>query len=353
MTDLDELRDRIRQIDAEILRLVADRMDTARAIGETKRAAGIPLRDFEVERQVLDGAAAMGSELGLPQEAVRTLMQELIATSRGEQERLSYSEYSGTVEAVAVIGGRGRMGRWFVDFFENQGHRVTVVERDDPDPASAVENAALTFIATPPEAIPGVLDRLTSAGYRGVVCDIASLKHHLQPSVARAIEAGVSVTSIHPMFGPGVRTLSDRVICICDCGDAAATERVTALFSDTAATLVPLDFEGHDRIVSYVLGLSHLINLLFAKVLSAGPLPFDAINRVGSTTFHAQVETTETVIAEDPALYFGIQALNPFTPELYDDLRREFEELAAWIQDGDPESFAAMMEASRAWLGRG
>jgi prephenate dehydrogenase len=225
-----------------------------------------------------------------------------------------------------------------------------VVDRDDADPAAAVADVAITFVATPPEVIPAVIDRLIEGGYPGVVCDIASLKHHLQPAVSRARAAGLSITSIHPMFGPAVRTLSDRVICICDCGDRAATERVTSLFSGTAATLVPLDFEGHDRIVSYVLGLSHLINLLFAKVLSAGSMRFEDIDRVGSTTFRSQVETTETVIREDPDLYFGIQALNPFTPDLYDDLRREFEELARWIESGDRESFTAMMERSVRWL---
>ncbi len=350
MTDLDHLRNRIRRIDAEVLRLVAERTEVARTIGEAKRSAGIPLRDFEVERQVLDGAAGQGEALGLPGDAVRTLIQHLITISWGEQERASYSAYTGAVESVAVIGGRGRMGRWLAGFFENQGHRVTVVDRAEQDPVGAVLDAAITFVATPPEAIPGIIDALTGAGYEGVVCDIASLKHHLRPAVDRAIAAGVSITSIHPMFGPGVRTLSDRVICICDCGDSTATRRVASLFSDTAATLVPLDFEGHDRIVSYVLGLSHLINLLFAKVLSAGPLEFAEIDRVGSTTFRSQVETTGTVIREDPDLYFGIQALNPFTPELYDDLRREFEQLAAWIRDGDREAFASMMERSRRWL---
>ena len=173
---------------------------------------------------------------------------------------------------------------------------------------------------------------------------------HLRPAMDRAVAASVAVTSVHPMFGPDVRTLSDRVICICDCGNAEATERVTGLFSGTAATLVPLDFEKHDRIVSYVLGFSHLLNLLFAQVLAGGPLAFDDLDRVGSTTFHAQMETTRTVVEEDPDLYYSIQRLNPFTAELYDLVRDRLGELTAAVGGEDRSTFADMMERSRRWL---
>jgi chorismate mutase/prephenate dehydrogenase len=352
MSDLEAHRDRIRRIDEEIVRLVGERMSVARAAGEAKRSAGIPLRDFEVERLVLDRAAAAADAAHVPADVVRGLMQVLVAASRDEQERASYSSFSGTAEHIAVVGGAGRMGRWFVDFFENQGHRVTVVERGD-DLVAGVGEASIALLATTPDATRGVIAALAGAGYRGVVCDIASLKGHLRDAVGAAVEAGLAVTSIHPMFGPGARILSDKVICVCDCGVPEATERVRALFADTAATLVPLDFEEHDRIVSFVLGLSHLVNLLFAKVLAGHAGGFAAIDAVGSTTFHAQVHTTETVAGEDPDLYFEIQRLNQFTPGLYAAVREELDELTGWVGDGDRDAFAAMMERSRAWLAGG
>jgi len=349
MSDLEGHRERIREIDEQIVRLVGERMAAARAAGEAKQAAGIPLRDYEVERRVLDRAAAAAERSLVPADVVRSLMQVLVSASRDEQERLSYSSFSGEAEHIAVVGGAGKMGRWFVDFFANQGHRVTVVERGD-DPAKAVQGTSIALLATTPETMPGVIARLAAARYPGVVCDIASLKGHLREAVEAAAAEGLAVTSIHPMFGPGAKVLSDKVVCICDCGVPEATAKVRALFADTAATLVPLDFVEHDRIVSYVLGLSHLINLLFAKVLAGHAGGFAAIDSVGSTTFHAQVETTGTVAQEDPDLYFEIQRLNQFTPALYEAVRAEFDELTGWVLEGDRDAFAAMMERSRRWL---
>ena len=105
--DLEALRRRIGEIDAEIVRLVAERIETARTVGRAKQAAGVPLRDFDVERQVLDRAAAAASDLGIHPDAVRQVMQILIAAARDEQERVSYSEYAGASESIAVVGGLG------------------------------------------------------------------------------------------------------------------------------------------------------------------------------------------------------------------------------------------------------
>jgi len=348
MDDVDRLRDRISEIDGGILRLVAERLEVARAIGKQKRAAGVPLRDYDMERRVLDRAADTAAGLDLPSDMARLLMQGLITASRAEQERLSYATYSGEAGHIAIVGGRGKMGRWLADFLQNQGHRVTVIDRGDGTPWET--DAPIVLLATPPEAVPDLVDGFASARFSGVVCDISSLKGHLAEPIRRAVASGLAVTSIHPMFGPSTRTLSDKVVCVCDCGRPDATAKVVDLFAATAATLVPLSFEGHDRVIAHVLGMSHLINLLFAKVLAAGSERFGDLNRVGSTTFHAQVDTARTVLGEDPDLYFAIQRLNQFTPELYETVRREFDELATWVTTGDRDRFAEMMEVSRRWL---
>ena len=159
MNELDALRERIQQLDADLMKLVAARMETAKAIGRQKKRDGIPLRDWNVERQVLDRTTQQARELGLPPRAVRSLMQLLIATSRDEQERTSYSTYRGTAERILIIGGAGKMGRWFVDFFGNQGHRVSVydppAEQRGAALAAALTGMSCVLIAAPLEAVPG------------------------------------------------------------------------------------------------------------------------------------------------------------------------------------------------------
>jgi chorismate mutase/prephenate dehydrogenase len=352
MTRLEQLREHVRKLDEDILGLIAARMETAKAIGEQKKLDGIPLRDWEVERQVLDRAARRAEVFGLPVPVARAVMQTLIAAARAEQERVSFSSYHGTAEDILIVGGLGKMGHWFADFFGNQGHRVRVFDAraDNATLEKALDGTSCALIATPLDVVPSVLEQLTEARYGGVVFDIASLKGHLKNALARARAAGLAVTSIHPLFGPGVRTLCDQVICVCDCGDGEATRKVEGFFADTAASLVRLSLEEHDRMISYVLALSHLTNLVFAKVLMDSGKRFDELNRVGSTTFHLQMQTTATVVRENPDLYYAIQRLNPFSEQLCESFRRGFETIAGWVRAGDCGAFFEMMEAGRQWM---
>jgi len=357
---LDALRRRIRNLDAALLGLVAERMELAREIGREKQAAGIPLRDFEVEKNVLERASRSATELDLAPEIAREVMRTLVDEACRVQEVDSFSAFAGTAETILIVGGRGRMGRWFARFFSSQGHRVRVHDQsaDDGEHADAptleagLDGATLALLAVPLDDVAATLGAVAAAGFRGTVCDIASLKAHLAPDFEAARAAGCAVTSIHPMFGPAARTLSDKVVCLCDCGVPAATEHVARLFRETAVTLVPLSLERHDEIAAYVLGLSHLVNLVFARALAGSGLSREELDAVGSTTFHGQLQTTASVVSENPDLYYSIQRLNRFTPRVHDELARSLEEFRAAVAADDRSSFARSMESARRWLMR-
>lgn len=355
---LERLRRRIRHLDSALLGLVAERIELAREVGQEKRARGVPLRDFEVERRVLERAAASAAELGVEVGLARELMRSLIDESCRVQEVEHYSAFTGEAESVLVIGGAGKMGRWLVRFLESQGHRVRIF---DPAPGAAdparaetlaegLAGASMALVAVPLAATAAAIDAAVETGFRGVVCDVASLKQHLGPAFERARAAGAAVASLHPMFGPGARTLSGRVVVVCDCGVPAATARVAGLFRDTAATLIELDLERHDRVAAWVLGLSHFVNLVFARALAASGLSAGELAGIGSTTYAAQLATTRSVVGESPELYFDIQRLNPFTPEVHDQAAAALGEWARCVASGDRDGFATAMSEALAWL---
>ena len=364
MDRLEGLRQRIRRLDAALLALVSERMELALEIGAAKRDAGIPLRDYAVEKNVLARAATNAAELGLPAELARSLTELLIEQACLLQEEKHFSAYQGDAETILILGGEGKMGRWFARFFADQGHRVTIWDpvapaaaRGDfphaPSLAEGLAGASLAVVATPLARAAEDVMAVADLGFRGTLWDIASLKTHLRPALEHARSRGVAVTSVHPMFGPGARTLSGRVLCLCDCGDPAATARVEGLFRDTAATLVRLSLEEHDRAAAYVLGLSHLINLVFAHTLSEGPLSRAALDAVGSTTFQAQMGTTESVIAEHPDLYYDIQRLNPYSGELFELLQTSLAGWTRWVREEDRDAFARAMKQGRDWTAAG
>ncbi len=359
MEILDELRKKVSEIDREIIKLIAKRLEITKKIGKKKKEEGIPLRNWEIEKAVIENATEFAAELGISPALIKSLMQQLITESRIQQEILHYSAYKGDKENVLIIGGLGEMGKWFSYFFQNQGHNVSIydIKGESEDFKSygsleeGIEEASFTLIATSLEVVPEIINKITELGFKGIVFDIASLKGHLEDSIKRATDKRISITSIHPMFGSNVRTLSDKVICLCDCGDKEANQKVEFLFKGTAASIVKLSLEEHDRVISFVLGLSHIINIIFMKVLMEGGYKYDELKKIASTTFLSQMVTATSVIKENPHLYYEIQKYNPFKGDLYEKLKEATKSITDIVSSANKPEFIEIMEKGKYWLG--
>jgi chorismate mutase/prephenate dehydrogenase len=271
------------------------------------------------------------------------------------QEELRERVPRATPGRALVLGGGGGMGSWLCRYLEAQGHAVSVLDPAGapagfPSAASVAEGwkeADVVALAVPLDIGPALYQEILALPAGPLVFDIFSLKSHVAESIWTAVRAGHRVASIHPMFGPTARLLSGRSLVICDTGSPEAIRRVRELFEATSLGIVEIPLEEHDRRMADVLGLSHAVNLVFARALAASPLSAAAIAETASTTFLKQAATTREVVSENPSLYYQIQALNPHTPAV---LRRFAESLAALRREIDlelEEDFRREMESGR------
>jgi chorismate mutase len=89
---LAEHRREIEEIDSEIIRLIARRLQEAKKVFLAKRAAGLEISDPEQETLVFRRAMDSATELGLDAGAVRDIFEILIAMSLEKQKELSGRE---------------------------------------------------------------------------------------------------------------------------------------------------------------------------------------------------------------------------------------------------------------------
>jgi chorismate mutase/prephenate dehydrogenase len=356
---LDELRDRIAALDRQIIDLVAERQRVSDQIGTVKRAAGRATRDFRREKQVIDAARSYAAACGVSPDAAESLMELLIRSSLTTQERSRVrAEGAGQGQQALVIGGRGKMGRWFVEFLDSQGYAVTVA-----DPGGAVngfphvadwrqlpDSYTLTVLATPLGVTAGILDDIGRLGRHGLVFDIGSLKSPLVPALRRLAAQGARVTSVHPMFGPDTELLSGRHVLFMDAGNTEAVREARALFGSTMAQQLEMPLEDHDRLIAYVLGLSHALNIAFFTALAESGETAPRLARLSSTTFDAQLAVAARVAGENPYLYFEIQSLNPQGLRALEELQAAVARLTRIVRDGDEAAFVRLMEQGRDYL---
>jgi chorismate mutase/prephenate dehydrogenase len=357
--DLRRLRDELAGIDRKLLELVAERTRLAGAIGDAKHQAGLPARDFQQERDVLERARATATQLGLSPRLAESLVLQLIASALAVQERqLMTSAAEGTGRRALVIGGAGRMGRWFVGFLRSQGFAVDVA---DPavdggeagrlaDWRAAALDHDVIVLATPLLATNDILLELARRPPRGLVFDIGSLKSPLRRGLRALADAGARVTSIHPMFGPDTELLSGRHVIFVDLGVADATRAARDLFASTMVEQVAMDLESHDRLIAYVLGLSHALNIAFFTALAESGETAPRLATLSSTTFDEQLGVASRVAGENPKLYFEIQSLNDYGTEALSALLYATERIRSVVRAGDEEAFAALMERGRHYL---
>lgn len=356
---LEELRKRLSEVDRELIGLVAARQKIVAEIGAHKIQNSVPTRDYEREREVLKSAHEQARSLGLDPEIAGEIMELLIRASLTSQEQTRVAaQTSGAGKRVLIIGGAGKMGAWFGHFLASQGYAIEV---SDPSPAavpfvrvadwqqSALDHD-LIIVATPMEIAGDVLSALAARRPSGLVIDIGSLKSPLREGLERLVAAGCRVTSIHPMFGPDTRLLSGRHVVFCDVGVPEATRAARALFASTMAEQTEMSVDEHDRLMAYVLGLSHALNLAFFTALASSGELVPRLQRMSSTTFDAQLRVASLVARDNPHLYFDIQALNDYGASSLQALRDATERIQRLVATGDEAGFVELMAAGRRYL---
>jgi chorismate mutase/prephenate dehydrogenase len=349
---LDELRQRLDELDRKLIELVAERKRVGHEIAEAKRSTGRATRDFAREREVILAAREHATRLGASPDTAEELMRLMIRSSLTTQEQARVAARGGGAgQRVLVIGGAGKMGGWFVQFLASQGFDVEVA---DPAPvASGIRHISdwrsselghdYIIVATPLGATNAILGELARRRPQGVIFDLGSLKSPLRSGHDALRAAGLRVTSVHPMFGPDTELLSGRHVIFIDLGNAEALAAARTMFHSTMAEQVVMAPDEHDRLIAYVLGLSHAVNIAFFTALAQSGEAAPRLVQMSSTTFDAQFEVASAVSEESPELYFEIQHLNDFGAESLDALARAVDTLREAVSCGDFERFRSLM----------
>jgi chorismate mutase / prephenate dehydrogenase len=357
---LDDLRRRLNDIDRQLISLVAERKAISSEVARVKRATGHPTRDYEREREVILGVRGIASELGVSPALAEELLRLLIRSSLTTQEQASVAARgAGTGRRALVIGGGGKMGGWFVGFLTSQGFTVEVA---DPGGSAAgvpcVEDwheADLNaydyiILATPLGATDAILRDLALRRPTGVIFDVGSLKSPLRSGLLALKSHGCRVTSLHPMFGPDTELLSGRHVVFVDLGHAEALASARELFAPTMVEQVVMSLDDHDRLIAYVLGLSHALNIAFFTALAESGEAAPKLARMSSTTFDSQLDVATRVAQESPDLYYEIQSLNDYGAESLEALTKAVERIRTAVLSQDHAAFAALMRRGRDYL---
>lgn len=248
------------------------------------------------------------------------------------------------MKKVTVIGAGGQMGQWFAKYFSKEGFEVTghdsenkitgkdIIESDSL--VGAILNADYVVLCTPTRRTPEIIRLIAKEMKRGTyLIEISSEKSKVASSLAK-MPAKINPICIHPMFGPGTKTIKGQNIISVPIKDAKKELTVTkSLFE--GANFVTIDAVEHDKKIAVILGLTHLVNLVFANIVSKDE-KMVLTDKMSGTTFRVQKTLAESIMTESPELIETIIA-NPEIRRIAEEFWKDVGRLLTAVQESKTE----------------
>lgn len=305
---------------------------------------------------MLDNAAGIAQSLGLDPVKVADLFRQLVSESVRAQRVNKPKDLVG--KTALVVGGSGRMGRWACRFFSNRGAKIQVFDsRGEVDGyenvttlADNAKKADIVIVTSPLGMAPEDLKAVIESGPDGLVFDLCSIKSHIAGLLREANVRGIRIASIHPMFGPGASSPRGRNVLICDFGSDDASKETYDLFASWGARTIMIELDEHDRLMTYVLGLSHLTSLLFAESARRSGEKISGLKEVQGPTFERLATVAIEVAGESRRVYHDIEFLNPNTKQLIAVMEDALKELRGASLDPNPKAFGKLMDTDREYM---
>lgn len=245
---------------------------------------------------------------------------------------------------ITIIGAAGKMGKWFSNYFQSMDYEVTVFDSESEvkgksfikagSLVGAVLNTDFVMLCTPTRRTPEIIRLIAKEMKRGsYIIDISSQKSKTASALSK-IPSKINPLCIHPMFGPGAKKIKNQNIISVPIKDAKKELTVAKSLFPTA-NFVTIDVNEHDKKIAVILGLTHLINLVFANILAKD----DKINlteKMSGTTFKAQKILAESILTESPELIETIIS-NPEIRKVAEDFWKDIGRILTYIQEAKSE----------------
>jgi prephenate dehydrogenase len=260
---------------------------------------------------------------------------------------------------IAILGGSGKMGRWFARLLLQEGFEVILTGRDkeklleaqrqlgNVDTASnieAVKNADIIVLSVSIDSFEPVVREI--APYvrpDQSVLDITSVKVMPVDVMHRYLKDAL-ILGTHPVFGPGAKDLNGHNVVLTPTTEKEQTlalkvQNYLTARGSKVSLMTPAE---HDKMMAVVLGLSHFIAIVSADAL----LSLDNLaqtRQIGGITYKALLTLVESVLSEDPNLYAAIQMNLPDLPRIESIFMERVQIWADFVKNRDRESFVTRM----------
>jgi prephenate dehydrogenase len=248
---------------------------------------------------------------------------------------------------IGIIGGLGKMGRWFHRFFGELGYPVSVADLGTAVTAQDLaKTCQVVLLAVPLQsAVAAVRTVGPLVQSEALLIDIASLKSEVVRTMLEVCSA--SVMGTHPLFGPGEPNITGQTVVICPGRGQWWQDWLTGIFVDGGARVEVVSPEIHDYYMAVIQGLTHFTSLALGLTIDSMDLDLKKLKRLATPVFHRRLNEISHLLSQDADLYAAMPMLNSTYVVFYREFERIIFELKAVIARKETEEFIRLFDQAR------
>ena len=265
---LEKYRNQLDQIDLQLLELIAKRQEVVERVADYKRSRGLPLFHRTREQQLLEARKEQGEALGIEPDLVAMIFRQLIERSHQVQDHILQKDLAINPKKIVILGGKGRMGRFFDRIFRECGHQVIPLDLDSKeDFAQVTAQSEVVIISVPINVTAEVIKSIAPHVQPGsLLMDFTSLKEEPVDLMLQHSK-GCDVIGTHPMFGPTVKRLNRQTVVLCPARGEKWLLWLKNLLEKKGAEVIESNPKEHDAVMAVVQVLKHFETMVMGKTI--------------------------------------------------------------------------------------
>jgi chorismate mutase/prephenate dehydrogenase len=350
--ELQRSRERIDEIDEQILDLLAERARTVQDVIRTKVENQLPVFVPIREKEKSEAFKKLAAQKGIKPEWAEDFLRLIMSSSRDSQSQSKFPIATEKPKHILYIGGDGGMGKLYKRISEQTGHFAYSIDRGNwHELETLIPKLDLIVITVPINVTESVIERLKGRLKKEtILADFTSNKSSPISAMLAAHEG--PVLGLHPMHGPDVENLSKQLMVVCP---GRASEEANWFVKQCelwGMRIIEADPDKHDHVMHLVQGLRHFVALLHGSFMKQHDLkPSDMID-YSSPIYRAELMMTGRIFAQSAELYADIVFSNEERRALLINFFEHHQKLAEMVRNNDRDGFIREFEGVTDFFGK-
>lgn len=348
---LNSLREKIDQVDQQLIQLFAERLILVAEVGKVKSQHGIPVYAPDREMAMIAARRAEAEKQGVPADLIEDVLRRVMRESYANENKHGFKCVNPNIKKIVIVGGRGKLGGLFGRFLSLSGYQVEALGSQDWERVEAITSGAnLIIICVPINKTLETIERLKPYLTDDMIlADLTSVKREPLEKMLE-VHSG-AVVGLHPMFGPDIASMAKQLVACCHGRFSSQYEWLIEQIKIWGAKIEVIDAHEHDHAMTYIQALRHFSTFAFGLHLSRQPVKLSQLLALSSPIYRLELAMIGRLFAQDGGLYADIISDKPENLAVIESLKETFEESLKFFKEQDKAGFIQAFEDVHHWFG--